>query len=624
MVFGQILKNVIDKNQSVWIPTVGLLGYDKVTSKLGLDVYGAGSDSDLIHLISEIKQVSANEARGILIQEIESLKATISKQGKFSIEGLGDLSFSNGSYQFESKKTLFPTDFFGGGNFNPAAFKDNAPKEEPKVFENTFIKVETPKNPEPLQEIQLENTIEKPTVHEPVEQPKDLFEAANLEKNKNESSKSFLDSVKDFFNTTTEKAEEKLDHAVEEIKETSEEIIEAVDEKLGNMVEGVTPDLAIMEEKEISEEDFTSKILNEISEEEQDEELEELEEIEANEETEEEEEEEETEHFIESSTINEEFAKSKMIEIDEPRRNIGNARYDDGYYQYDLSLDEQKPNRWPLVAGLSLAFLAAGFLLAWIIASFQGKQLMGLNPLWDSKKPTVKKSEPALVAKADTAKIDTAKAIASAAVDTVINEVITKVQTSTPDKTTAKNNTTPAQPITKAASPAPAATSKPTSTQTAQITTKNTPTPKTPNSSDLVSKKSVAVATDKSKKTEDKASAKDAASISTTKDDKTAANKESKAKDTASKKTLAKVEKVNIIGKPYATANYTKGNHYLSFGKFKIASAAVKLKTDMKKKAGIETDIILLDGTYRVVVPYLSKEKAEAASKDYVSTTLFE
>ena len=44
----------------------------------------------------------------------------------------------------------------------------------------------------------------------------------------------------------------------------------------------------------------------------------------------------------------------------------------------------------------------------------------------------------------------------------------------------------------------------------------------------------------------------------------------------------------------------------------------------MKKKAGIETDIILLDGTYRVVVPYLSKDKAEAASKDYVSTTMFE
>ena len=86
----------------------------------------------------------------------------------------------------------------------------------------------------------------------------------------------------------------------------------------------------------------------------------------------------------------------------------------------------------------------------------------------------------------------------------------------------------------------------------------------------------------------------------------------------------AKVVKVNIIGKPYATANYTKGNHYLSFGKFKIASAAVKLKTDMKKRAGIETDVILVDGSYRVVVPFLSKEKAEEASKDYLSTTLFE
>ena len=114
------------------------------------------------------------------------------------------------------------------------------------------------------------------------------------------------------------------------------------------------------------------------------------------------------------------------------------------------------------------------------------------------------------------------------------------------------------------------------------------------------------------------ASGKEAASIS---EPKVTQKKE---KDTSAKLAKAKVEKVNIIGKPYATANYTKGNHYLSFGKFKIASAAVKLKTDMKKRAGIETDVILVDGSYRVVVPFLSKEKAEEASKDYLSTTLFE
>lgn len=47
MVFSQILKNVLDKNQAVWIPTIGLLGYDKATSKLGIDVYGSGSDAEL-------------------------------------------------------------------------------------------------------------------------------------------------------------------------------------------------------------------------------------------------------------------------------------------------------------------------------------------------------------------------------------------------------------------------------------------------------------------------------------------------------------------------------------------------------------------------------------------------
>ncbi|MCE2963195.1 MAG: hypothetical protein ACK5UE_14240 [Chitinophagales bacterium] len=604
MVFGQILKNVLDKNQSVWIPTIGLLGYDKATSKLGLDVYGSGSDNDLIHLISDIKQVSASEAKGILIQEVESLKSSVINQGKYSIEGLGDILFSNGSFQFESKKALFPTDFFGGGQFNPSTFKDNAPKEEANVFENTFIKVEAPKKPEPIIEEPKVEEIKKEIeyVIEP-EQPKDLFEAAQLDKQEKEESKSFLSSVKDFFSTVSNKVED----TVEDIKETAEEVTTKADEKLGNLVEEITPDFLISQKDEVKEEDFTTRILNEISEEETEED--DLDEIE------EEINEEETEDIFETPKppIIEE---PKSIVIDEPRRKIGNSSYDEGHYKYDLSAEDDKPNRWPLVAGISLGFIAAGFLIAWIIASFQGKQLVGLKPLWETKKAEIKKVKPALVAAVDTAKIDTTNALVNAIMDSTINEVVAKVETTTP-ASAAHTPTVKSTP--KAAPTTVAAPSKTSSTSSAQATIKNTPTPKTPTSTNPVGKKTVAVATEKTKKSESVTSSKEAASISPTKEPMV-----KKEKDTTSKPTLAKAEKVNIIGKPFATANYTKGNYYLSFGKFKIAAAAVKLKNDMKKKAGIETDIILLDGTYRVVVPYLSKEKAESASRDYVSTTLFE
>jgi hypothetical protein len=594
MVFSQILKNVLDKNQAVWLPTIGLLGYDKATSKLGLDVYGSGTDTELISLIADIKQVSPGEAKGILIQEVENIKSKLTSDGKYTIDGLGDLILSNGSYQFEVKKTLFPTDFFGTGNFNPSAFKDNEPKVESKVFENTFIKVDPPKKEEPKKEPVLETPLvapktEEPVIIEPVKpleevQPKDLFEAAQFKSPEVE----------------TPKAEE-IEAVVQKI-EVSPEIEEPAEVIAEPIIEEKQVEEIPEEVQQPEEEDFATRLLNEISQEDSDENLDELEEDIL--------EEDEEDEILEEPVVVE--APKKII-IDEPRRNIGNSRYDEGYYEFDLTQEnEKKNNKWPLVAGLALGILALGFMIPWLIASSKGNKFLGLNPLWNSHKDDGKKIEPKLAVKIDSAAIDSLNLIAQALLaDSLKNDSLKKL--STPAPTTVAQAT----PI-KAATPAPAAPSKTPSTQPTQTITKNTSTPKTPTSADPVSKKSVAVATEKTKKSDVVTSGKEAASISVPKETT------KKEKDTSAKLAKAKVEKVNIIGKPYATANYTKGNHYLSFGKFKIASAAMKLKTDMKKRAGIETDIILLDGTYRVVVPYLSKDKAEAASKDYVSTTLFE
>jgi hypothetical protein len=569
MVFSQILKNVLDKNQAVWIPTIGLLGYDKATSKLGIDVYGSGSDAELIKLITDVMQVSAGEAKGILIQEVETLKAKLQSEGKFTIEGMGDLLFSNGSYQFEAKKALFPTDFFGGGHFNPAAFKDNAPKEEPKVFENTFIKVDPPKKEEPkIVPVQVtpitppnieESVIIEPTKSLEESLPKDLFEAAKFSSPEIETP---------------------------EIKETVE-----------NVIEPIAEEKPVEETNVTEEEDFTTRLLNEISQEDEDENLDDLDEDNIEEE------------IIEETAI---IEAPKKIIIDEPRRNIGNARYDDGYYDFELTQEPELKSKWPLVAGLTLGILALGFMIPWLIASSNGNKFLGLSPLWNSHKEDGEKVEPKLALKIDSTTADSLNLIAlSALTDSLRNDSLKKVSTPAPTQVAQ------ASPI-KAAAKAPAASSKTPSTQLTQVNTKNTTTPKTPNSTDPVSKKSVAVATEKTKKSDLVTSGKEAASISEPK------LTQKKEKDTSAKLAKAKVVKVNIIGKPYATANYTKGNHYLSFGKFKIASAAVKLKTDMKKRAGIETDVILVDGSYRVVVPFLSKEKAEEASKDYLSTTLFE
>jgi len=552
MVFSQILKNVLDKNREVWIPTIGLLGYDKATSKLVLDAYSSGTDGDLISLIADIKQVSAGEAKGILIQEVEAVKSIINNEGKYVIDGLGDLTLSNGSYQFEVKKTLFPTDFFGGGNFNASAFKDNAPKEESKAFEPTFIKVAPPKI-EPIKE----TPIELPKVEE--EPPKDLFEAAKF--------------------ITPEIESPKI-----------EEVIVA---------EPVLVDAILQEVDQPEKEDFATRLLNEISQEDDDETIDEEDDTSEEENT-----------IIPSIALEE----TKKIVIDEPRKNAGNGRYDDGYYDFDEKEETKPKSKWLLVAGLSIGILAVGFMIPWLIASSKGTNFLGLKPLWKSNKEDIKKIEPNLAVLIDSAAIDSAKMMANLILaDSLKKDSLNKKIAVAAPHTEAK--TAPA----KAASPTPVTPSKTPSTQPTQTNTKNTTSPKTPNSAGpTVGKKTVAVATEKIKKTEVVNGKKEAVSISQAKEIP------KREKDSSSKQAKAKPEKATIIGKPYATANYTKGNHYLSFGKFKIAMAAVKLKNDMKKNAGIETDVILLDGSYRVVVPYLSKDKAEAASKDYVSTTLFE
>jgi hypothetical protein len=565
MQFGQILKNILDKNQEVWIPTIGLLGYNKATSKLALDTYGSASDSDLLSLISEIKQVSLAEAKGILIQEVEGIKSTIKNDGKFSIDSVGDISFNMGSFEFEAKKTLFPTNFFGAGNFNPAAFSNNAP---PKTEE---VKPIVPIINEQEFKSQLDNLIEEKT-----ELP--------AEDVKEESSKSsFFIKVKEKIKSKSTKPEvSEIDFSAPEL---TPEPIFIEPEIMVSEPEIIVPDVVVEPEivfeakeeitqvEKIDEEKFEETNL----------------EIRDNDFTPE-----YTTIASEEPAIIESEKKIEEIVITEPRRNIGKSRYDDGFYEYTGGFMENKSKKkWVLVGLLSIAIIGFGLLGAWFASNYFNK-----------KKDIPAK--PVIAQKIDTVvKIDTARKTDTVAKLSKKDSISIAAPVSKPNTTIANN--TPS----KATSTIPVSPSKQPSTQTTQSTPKNTP-PKTP-SADPVSKKAVAVATKSTKKIEEK----NTKSIDVAPKEV----KVAKVKDTTK---VVKAVKVNIMGAPYATANYTKGNHYLSFGKFKIASAAAKLKRDMKLKAGVETDIILIDGSYKVVIPYISKDKAESASKDYPSTTLFE
>lgn len=563
MIFGQVVKNILDKHQEVWIPTIGLLAYDKATSKLGLDVYGSGNDQDIIHLISEIKQVSYGEARGILIQEVEAIKSSIKEKGNYAIDGLGEISWKNGSYLFEPKKALFPTNFFGENSFNPTIFQDNTKKEPIKnTFENTFIKVE-PKVVTPKETPKVEKIVEpiSPKI-EPVEEKKHIAEVS---------------TPKDLFDATVNEKKE-VEPIVQDIVVPEPTIVEK-DTEVENLNSNNTEFTHHEEDVEIIEEKIPTYDLN-------------ITPVELEPEP------------IEESIYEEPIKEVRQLVIDEPRRNIGKAKYDEGYYDFDLTLDDSNQRKWGLVGLLAIGVLALGFFIPWIIASSKGSEFLGLAPLWSSKKPeNIVKKDPIIPTKVDSTIVDSTKLITKAT-DTIAKSI----------ETTISNQNTTNNTASKAASNT-ATTPTTKSSIATTIQTKNTP-PKTPSTSLNTSKKTLAVATTKIEKTNGVVTTqKEAASLST----------KNNISDSSSKSSAStKNQKINVIGKPYATANYTKGNYYLSFGKFKVPSAATKLKRDMKTRAGVETDIILIDGTYRVVIPYLSKDKAEAASKDYVSTTLFE
>lgn len=597
MQFGQIVKELLNRNNSVWIPHFGLLRYEEGSSKLIFDRVSNGSEDALIAQLSQRNNLSPIEARTMLYNQVSLIKETIASNGKYALNGIGEIIEFDNSYQIlEEKKSLFPSDFFGMSSFDFTENKTStdfySEAEKMKVEETPVAEQKATITPELVQEekkVIVEEVISEP----PIRSDLDSFIEESKQKReevestpKEEAPSLFSDLFAKVKKTTKKKKEEPT---------REESLFNAIMEE-----EHRVEEVAVLEEESVPEEIIVQEApVEEIEEKEEIAPLEIVEEAETIEEPIEE----------EVTTEVEEILPEIIEEPEEPteivRRNIGRANYDEGYYEHLVTSKSSKSEGirlgrvLPIVA--ALAILA--FFIPWIVASFQGKYFLGMNPLFDSNKKSdtkkITKTAPIL----DTAKRDS---LAMAKMDSTPisnnKDTLAKVIPPAPAKTAAaaaptkQNTTTSVSPVVE--KPKSGIASKPSITKTQN---ENTP-PKTTagvNSPKKQTKKSeVANATavkDSTKKTAEVVSI-----------DK---------KGTAASKA--------VIGKPYATANYTKGNTYLNFGSFKIPKNAVKLKRDLNK-LGVETDVINVDGTYKVVVSYTNKEKATAAAKDYPNTTVFE
>ncbi len=572
MRFGLIVKELLNKNNQVWIPQFGMLRYEEGGSKLIFDQTTSGSIEPLISALVQKNGNSPTEAKTILTNQVSVMRQDLASGKKCNIEGIGEIVEFNNSFQIiEAKKNLFPNDFFGLSNFD---FKEN------KVSADFYSEVENDKTLEVNTSLLNDN---KETL-EPVRSELDSLWEEKIEEVPEPIIEEPTKEIKVIESTFHEEKIEKRDLFAELMSEISDkDEVDEIDD----------------EDDDMSDDDMSDDEIEIVEEEPQ------IEAIKFNEDSISEEsiieqkfEEPETKIILEPEPLiipePEMFSEPEIIPEPEPeiniadlgRRNIGRAEYDAGYYDHLVvkSTNNMTNLRWKKVVPIAAILLGCAFFIPWLIASYQGKSYLGMNPLWVSKKVEKKNIKPLATKSIPVLKADT---FAKEKVDS-LNKV-TKIST---------NTASPAIPINPSAKSV--AGTLPNKTAPNQSNTKNTlentPPKTTASNSKKHSKTTLVANTIKVKDTSTKAT------------------------DKAMTKTSKKVDN---SGK-YTTASYTKGNQYVSFGKFTKPNNANFLKRELQAKAGVETDVIMVDGTYRVVIPYTDKEKAKAAAKEYPNTTIFE
>lgn len=612
MIFGQFVKEILVKHNQVWIPDFGMLRYQEGSSKIIIDSTSIGNDDHLLAAIVQRKGIAPNEAQVVLANQVFSMKSALKTSGKYHMDGIGDIVEFNGSYQvIEEKKSLFPSDFFGGSTFN---FSENKTSTD---FYSDAFKDRSEDLPE-KKEVKLEPVLKK--VVEPIiEVAKEEVPAELIVEPKKETT-STLD---DLFNSVKEQ-EEKNDN--QNISIETSNIDDESDTDESQEVHDSESNVEVeienkIKEKEPEHADLFASLKAEL---ENDDFEEDDDEIESNGDLE------ESKAF--TLTVNNETAESieEPAPIEEPiidprsliRRDIGRSNYDEGFYDHlvNKKVSNKEGIRLGRVLPIGLALAALAFFIPWIIASMNGSSFLGLAPLWNAKKTAVKKAT-APIAKVDTAVIDTSKMDIANKIDTsstkpLSNSVAKSVAEPVKQIPTPAGNKTPEKPAVKTSPNVPAKPADPISEKPKQLASvTNEKSTKTKSSSSVPEKSVKTEKSSKSTKT-DKSSQTDNSKIASNSTD-TASKKMS------SEKLVKKNDPKPVIGK-YATAPYTQGNTYLSFGSFKIPKNAGYLRSELKKKAGIETDIVLVNGEYKVVIPYTNKQKAVEAAKELPNTSIFE
>jgi hypothetical protein len=605
MIFGQLVKDILVKNNKVFIPEIGTIMYREGSSQIIVDHGTQGSTDPLISAITEKGNVGPLEAQTILSNFVSDIKSSLKSNGKYQLEGIGDLiDFNNGFQIMEEKKTLFPSDFFGMSNFDLGQndqeydFYANVskesipevtiPKVEPQSITPSIIEEYIPPVKDELAEEVMAPVIEvkpiiietPPTIIDPVVEaleviPPNAIEASDdpmpLEEKVKKTAKVKEEPIE---------IEEKPTKKPKATKKTKDDktIVEKIEEKVDSFKEETSDTFAALKADLLSDNEEDLDI------------------------------EEEDDDFTPIET-NANIEKEWIDPSSLARRNIGRSDYDQGFYDHLVNADSKSSKlRLGRVLPIILGLAVFGFMATWVAATMQNKLFLGMNPLWETKKS------------------DLAKPVKQAPIVQAIDSVNRKDSNSViKADSVKKNELLPIDPKTKAAIAEPIKTiDKPapgTKPQSTKIGEKQVPPTKlkaetVAKGSTVLDKKATLPKPQNSKTAESKT--KDLKKDSTAKSNL----KTLKVKDTSSKKQAAKG--IAIVGKPFATANYTKGNHYLSLGNFKIPKNAQMLKMELKKRAGVETDIINVDGTYRVVIPYTNKSKAVEATKDFPNSSIFE
>ena len=586
MQLSHLLEELLLKHENVIVPQLGLLSFKNTAAdiegatfvpakrSLALDVFSSNDDGLLTAAISrklEISLDAAKEKRNLLIEEA---LAAIKSNNPLVLKGIGKIVYQNGFQTQELGVAGIPTDFFGLNSIDTSSNNISGNS----LYDFGSKKMETTQDT-PIKEEVVQKTIENPVQsvkfiveedHTPseIKTIDDLFPVEQIEAPQEELHP--IEATSEIISLDSLVPQE------ETAKETQEEEIQEIETEFAIENETVS---SWVEEIEASHQEET---------EEEEEPIQEVEEVEAPDEILLAEAEMQEKEAILASIFEEEAEKIDASEEEEAPveqikyiDTVENENVKKRLSRYDEDLDyvitptksDEDSNRggWFKVVALLFLFFGLAVLIPWIYATTQCQTFIGLKPLWNANCKTIATEKPKdsvitpIVQKTDSLSKDTSK-----------NAVVVPVEEVAKKPENVAINTTPAK--------------------------KETATP---------------VVSNEPKKAAPKENSNNVASNTPKKEVKATAN--------PSKENVAKKAKEEAPAKlpKGATATYKKGLTYVCFGTFNNANTANRLRSELKSLE-VLTETVLIDGTYRVVIPYVNRKYAEKSAEDFPNTIIFE